>query len=162
MALSKINLGRAAENDTITSAKIGNDITNNDINASAAIDVSKANLMSSTDKTRIEQNIALLGFKMAVTESLTVFNLVDGVVDEFHDESGTDEGEGSNDNYCATGDSYNNTTCTPISAGFIAAFLAGLVACNWMIALVKKSKLSYFSIYCAIVGLIAIGYSLLS
>ena len=49
-----------------------------------------------------------------------------------------------------------------ISAGFIAAFLAGLVACNWMIALVKKSKLSYFSIYCAIVGLIAIGYSLLS
>jgi undecaprenyl-diphosphatase len=50
----------------------------------------------------------------------------------------------------------------PISAGFIAAFLAGLVACNWMIALVKKSKLSYFSIYCAIVGLIAIGYSLLS
>ena len=118
MALSKINLGRAAENDTITSAKIGNDITNNDINASAAIDVSKANLMSSTDKTRIEQNIALLGFKMAVTESLTVFNLVDGVVDEFHDESGTDEGEGSNDNYCATGDSYNNTTCTPISAGF--------------------------------------------
>ncbi|PKH49490.1 UDP-diphosphatase [Tenacibaculum sp. Bg11-29] len=50
----------------------------------------------------------------------------------------------------------------PISAGFIAAFLAGLVACNWMIALVKKSKLSYFSIYCAIVGLIAIGYSLLN
>jgi len=49
----------------------------------------------------------------------------------------------------------------PISAGFIAAFLAGLVACNWMIALVKKSKLSYFSIYCAIIGLIAIGYSLL-
>lgn len=50
----------------------------------------------------------------------------------------------------------------PISAGFIAAFLAGLLACNWMIALVKKSKLSYFSIYCAVVGLIAIGYSLLS
>ncbi len=50
----------------------------------------------------------------------------------------------------------------PISAGFIAAFLAGLVACNWMIALVKKSKLSYFSIYCAVVGLIAIGYSLLN
>ena len=34
---------------------------------------------------------------MAVTESLTVFNLVDGVVDEFHDEDGTDEIEGSND-----------------------------------------------------------------
>ena len=49
-------------------------------------------------------NISLLGFKMAVNESLTVFNLVDGVVDEFHDESGTDEAEGSNDFYCATSD----------------------------------------------------------
>ena len=37
---------------------------------------------------------------MAVNDGLTVFNLVDGVVDEFHDESGTDEGErGSNDTY---------------------------------------------------------------
>ena len=43
----------------------------------------------------VDQNIALLGFKMAVNDGLTVFNLVDGVVDEFHDESGTDEGVGS-------------------------------------------------------------------
>ena len=48
----------------------------------------------------------------------------------------------------------------PLSAGFIAAFLSGLVACTWMIALVKKSKLSYFAIYCFIVGIIAIAYSL--
>ena len=50
----------------------------------------------------------------------------------------------------------------PIAAGFIAAFLAGLLACKWMISLVQKSKLSYFSIYCAIVGSIAIGYSFLN
>lgn len=56
---------------------------------------------------------------------------------------------------------FQSTEVLPMSAGFIAAFLAGLLACNWMIALVKKSKLIYFSIYCAIVGLIAIGYSLL-
>ena len=55
-------------------------------------------------------NISLLGFKMAVNEGLTVFNLVDGIVDEFHDESGTDEGEGSNDTYCATNDYYINST----------------------------------------------------
>jgi len=48
----------------------------------------------------------------------------------------------------------------PISAGFITAFLAGLLACKWMIALVKKSKLVYFSIYCAIVGIIAIVFTL--
>ena len=58
-------------------------------------------------------NVGLLGFKMAVNDSLTVFNLVDGVVDEFHDESGTDEGEGSNDTYCATSDNYINTVTTP-------------------------------------------------
>lgn len=40
--------------------------------------------------------------------------------------------------------------------GFAAAFLAGLVACTWMIQLVKKSKLSYFAIYCFVVGVGAI------
>src|SRR6056300_1933907 len=65
-------------------------------------------------------NISLLGFKMAVNEGLTVFNLVDGVVDEFNDESGTDEAEGSNDTYCATSDYYSNQALVPapISAGF--------------------------------------------
>ena len=68
-------------------------------------------------------NVALLGFKMAVNESLTVFNLIDGIVDEFHDESGTDEAEGSNDLYCATSDYYINSTqpggvTVCLSAGF--------------------------------------------
>lgn len=58
--------------------------------------------------------------------------------------------------------SFQSSEIIPITAGFIAAFLAGLVACKWMISLVKKSKLSYFSIYCAIVGSIAIGYALLN
>lgn len=44
--------------------------------------------------------------------------------------------------------------------GFLAAFTAGLFACTWMITLVRKSKLSWFAIYCLVVGLIAIGFSL--
>lgn len=55
---------------------------------------------------------------------------------------------------------FQSSEIIPLSAGFIAAFISGLLACTWMIALVKRSKLSYFSLYCAIVGLIAIGYSL--
>lgn len=55
---------------------------------------------------------------------------------------------------------YDSSNFTALSIGFVAAFIAGLVACTWMIALVKKSKLSYFAIYCAIVGLIAIVYSI--
>ncbi len=49
-----------------------------------------------------------------------------------------------------------------MSVGFVAAFISGLFACNWMITLVKKSKLSYFAIYCTIIGLIAISYALLN
>ena len=44
----------------------------------------------------------------------------------------------------------------PLAAGFGAAFVTGLVACTWMISLVKKSKLSYFAYYCFIVAAIAI------
>ena len=54
----------------------------------------------------------------------------------------------------------NSAETLPLLVGFAAAFISGLLACKWMIALVKKSKLTYFSIYCAIVGLIAIIYSL--
>jgi undecaprenyl-diphosphatase len=47
-----------------------------------------------------------------------------------------------------------------ISVGFIAAFVTGIVACTWMIAIVKRSKLTYFSYYCFIVGLVAIGWAI--
>ena len=45
--------------------------------------------------------------------------------------------------------------------GFLASFVAGLFACKWMIAIVKKSKLSYFAIYCFIIGVIAISVTLM-
>jgi len=49
-----------------------------------------------------------------------------------------------------------------LSAGFFAAFLTGLLACRWMIELVKKGKLFYFSLYCFAVGMIAIGVALIN
>ena len=51
-------------------------------------------------------NIGLLGFKMAVNDGLTLFNLVDGVVDEFNDESGIDTAENVNMSYDSTSDFY--------------------------------------------------------
>ena len=57
---------------------------------------------------------------------------------------------------------YDSGNFTSLSIGFVSAFVAGLFACTWMIALVKKSKLTYFAIYCVIVGLIAIGFALLN
>lgn len=41
----------------------------------------------------------------------------------------------------------------PLLVGFVAAFISGCFACKWMIALVKKCKLIYFAIYCALAGL---------
>ena len=49
----------------------------------------------------------------------------------------------------------------PLMVGFVAAFLAGCVACKWMISIVKRGKLIYFGIYCAIVGIVTIICSLL-
>ncbi|MCR4852532.1 MAG: undecaprenyl-diphosphate phosphatase [Prevotella sp.] len=49
----------------------------------------------------------------------------------------------------------------PLLVGFLAAFLSGCFACKWMINIVKRGKLVYFGIYCAIVGVIAIVYSLM-
>jgi len=47
-----------------------------------------------------------------------------------------------------------------MGAGFAAAFIAGLAACTWMLKIVRQSKLTYFAIYCLIVGLIAIAWSI--
>ena len=49
----------------------------------------------------------------------------------------------------------------PLMVGFLAAFLAGCVACKWMINIVKRGKLIYFGIYCAIIGVVTIICSLL-
>lgn len=49
----------------------------------------------------------------------------------------------------------------PYIAGFVFAFFTGLFACQWMIKLVKKSKLTSFSIYCFVIGIAAIIYSIL-
>jgi len=55
--------------------------------------------------------------------------------------------------------SSESATLFPLIAGFIAAFITGLLACKWMIALVKNSQLKYFSFYCFIVGALAILFS---
>lgn len=45
--------------------------------------------------------------------------------------------------------------------GFLAAFISGCVACKWMINIVKKGKLIYFAIYCAIAGAVTIACTLM-
>ena len=49
----------------------------------------------------------------------------------------------------------------PLFFGFIAAFITGLLACKWMIRLVKKSQLKFFAYYCFAVGVISIAAKLI-
>jgi undecaprenyl-diphosphatase len=55
---------------------------------------------------------------------------------------------------------YSPDVLLPMSVGFIAAFVTGLLACTWMIKLVKNSKLSYFAYYCFVIATIAILFGL--
>jgi len=40
--------------------------------------------------------------------------------------------------------------------GFLTAFFSGFLACKWMISLVRKSKIIWFSIYCLLAGILSI------
>lgn len=54
-----------------------------------------------------------------------------------------------------------DTPASSLLIGFVAAFLSGCLACKWMINIVKKGKLIYFAIYCAIAGIVTLAYSLM-
>ena len=54
------------------------------------------------------------------------------------------------------GQSQDQMELLPFVVGFVAAFVSGYLACTWMIALVKRSKLKYFAYYCATVGTLAL------
>ena len=53
-------------------------------------------------------------------------------------------------------DVFGSISALPLMVGFLAAFISGCIACKWMISIVKRGKLIYFGIYCAIVGAVTI------
>ena len=55
--------------------------------------------------------------------------------------------------------SQDSTALFSLLVGFVSAFVTGVFACRWMVALVKKSQLKYFSFYCFAVGVLAILFS---
>ena len=94
---------------TIKSSNIkDSEVKNVDISPTAAIDSSKITGLDTSQLETNAFNMGVLGFKMAVSEGLTIFNLTDGVVDEFNDESGVDTAENSNAGYDSTSDFYSN------------------------------------------------------
>ena len=54
------------------------------------------------------------------------------------------------------GDISTNLDIVPAIVGFVAAFVTGCFACRFMIEIVRRQRLIWFAIYCAIVGSVAI------
>jgi len=55
-------------------------------------------------------NIALLAFKIAEQDALAIYNMQDGFVDQFEDETGVDTGNSANESYDSSNDLYTQTT----------------------------------------------------
>ncbi len=55
-----------------------------------------------------------------------------------------------------------NNNISNYLVGFTSALISGYYACKWMIIFVKKNKLIYFSIYCLLIGIFSIIYSILN
>jgi undecaprenyl-diphosphatase len=58
---------------------------------------------------------------------------------------------------CLKGDFGGGVETLPLVAGFVAAFVTGCIACKWMIDIVKRGKLIWFAIYCAVAAVVALG-----
>lgn len=58
------------------------------------------------------------------------------------------------------GEAFGGIDTLPMIIGFLAAFVSGCMACKWMINIVKKGKLIYFGVYCAVAGIVTIICSL--
>ncbi len=56
-------------------------------------------------------------------------------------------------------EAFGGIDALPLIVGFVAAFVSGCLACKWMINIVKKGKLIYFGIYCAIAGVVTLIFS---
>ena len=54
---------------------------------------------------------------------------------------------------------FGELSVSALVVGFLAAFLSGIAACKWMIAIVAKGKLIYFALYCLVVGIVTLCFA---
>lgn len=69
---------------------------------------------------RIEDNIMLCFFKLSTYAGLAIYNLIDGLMDEFEDETGVDVAGSTNESYDSVNDLYS-----PALTGYGFDFLTG-------------------------------------
>lgn len=50
----------------------------------------------------------------------------------------------------------NSVGFMPMLVGFMASFIVGCIACKWMLEIVRRGRLVWFAVYCAIVGAVCL------
>ena len=56
-------------------------------------------------------------------------------------------------------EAFGTIEALPLIVGFLAAFVAGCLACKWMISIVKRGKLVWFGVYCIFAAIVALALS---
>ena len=88
----------------VTTAKMATDPTNASNLSSGSVPTAQ---LGNVDTSGLEDDIALLGFRVASNGSLAKYNLVDQTVDDFQDTSGVDASASTNENRDASGKYYS-------------------------------------------------------
>ena len=91
----------------VTTAKMATDPTNASNLSSGSVPLAQLGNAPATDVTGLEDDIALLGFKVASNGSLAKYNLVDQTVDDFQDTSGVNASSSANETRDASGKYYS-------------------------------------------------------
>ena len=96
-------------NTTITSADMALDPRDADNYTSGDVPLAQLGNVPAVDLTGLEDDIALVGFKIAANGSLAKYNLLDQTVDAFEDASGVDASASTNETRDSTGKYYSGT-----------------------------------------------------
>ena len=100
----------------VTSGMVNPDPTNASNLSSGDVPLAQLDNAPATDVTGLEDDIALLGFKVASNGSLAKYNLVDQTVDDFQDASGIDASASTDEVRDSSGKYYSGTTAVPANA----------------------------------------------
>jgi hypothetical protein len=101
------------------------DPTNASNLSSGSVPLAQLGNAPATDVTGINDDIALLGFKVAANGSLSKYNLVDQTIDAFEDDSGIDGSASTNDNRNAANNYYSGGVTGDGTGGTITTYSSG-------------------------------------
>jgi hypothetical protein len=113
MALTKVKEGvRTLGTGEVTTANMATDPTNASNLSSGSVPLAQ---LGNVDTSGLEDDIAILGFKVAANGSLAKYDLVDQTIDDFQDASGVDASASTNEVRDATGKYYSGTVAGTVN-----------------------------------------------